>query len=56
MKEQLEAIRSAAKAALDKVSGQQEIEELRVRFLGQKGRADRHSEADGQPLAPRSGR
>ena len=37
MKEQLEAIRSAAKAALDKVSGQQEIEELRVRFLGKKG-------------------
>lgn len=37
MKEQLEAIRKAAKDALDKVSGQQEIEELRVRFLGKKG-------------------
>ena len=37
MKQQLEAIRSAAKEALEKVSGQQEIEELRVRFLGKKG-------------------
>ncbi len=37
MKQQLEAIRAAAKAALENASVEQEIEELRVKYLGKKG-------------------
>ncbi len=37
MKEQLDAIRTAAHAALENVRSKQELEELRVRFLGKKG-------------------
>ncbi len=37
MKEQLEAIRAAAKQALDTAAAEQDVEGLRVRFLGKKG-------------------
>lgn len=37
MKQQLEAIRAAAKQALDTADTEQDIESLRVRFLGKKG-------------------
>ena len=37
MKQQLESIRAAAKQALDTAAAEQDIESLRVRFLGKKG-------------------
>lgn len=37
MKEKIEAIRAAAKAAIEKTASENEIEELRVKYLGKKG-------------------
>ena len=37
MREQLKAIREKAASALDSAQARQELEELRVRFLGKKG-------------------
>ena len=37
MKEKIDAIRAAAKAAIEKTASENEIEELRVKYLGKKG-------------------
>ena len=37
MKERIDAIRAAAKAAIEKTASENEIEELRVKYLGKKG-------------------
>ena len=37
MKEKIDAIRTAAKAAIEKTASENEIEELRVKYLGKKG-------------------
>lgn len=37
MKERIEAIRAAARTAIEKTANENEIEELRVKYLGKKG-------------------
>lgn len=53
MKEKIDAIRAAAKAAIEKTASENEIEELRVKYLGKKGELTAMLKQMGS-LSPRS--
>lgn len=49
VKEALNNILAAAKAELEQAQDAKALEDVRVRYLGKKGRTDCHSQADGLP-------